>query len=375
VRPMHAVAVADGVATVGAGARLGEVYDTLLEHGLTLAAGCGPEVGIAGLVLGGGLGLLGRSHGLTSDQLVGAQVVLADGRVLDCDERRHEDLFWALRGAGGGNFGVVTRFELRTLPAPDATRFHLVWPAERAAAVIDAWQATAPTAPEALAASLLITAGEDAGRPPVVNVFGAMLGSERATAELLGELVARAGPDPASASFEHASYRETKRSLAEHGPGEERPGGHGYNKSEFFRGALPPEAIATLVEHFAAARGPGQSRELDFTPWGGAYNRVPADATAFPHRDARFLLKHAVVVDGGAGVTERDAAREWLARSWEIVRPCGSGGVYVNFPDPELADSGRAYYGVNFERLKRVKARYDPEELFSFPQAIPAQAS
>jgi FAD/FMN-containing dehydrogenase len=375
VRPMRSVAVADATATVGAGARLGEVYDTLLEHGLTLAAGCGPEVRTAGLVLGGGLGLLGRSHGLTCDQLLGAQVVLPDGRIVDCDADRHEDLFWALRGAGGGNFGIATRFVLRALPAPDATRFHLVWPAEHAAAVLGAWQATAPAAPDALAASLLITAAADLERPPRVNVFGAMLGSERDATEQLGELVARAGADPDSAAFEHASYRATKRSLAEHGPGEERPGAHGYNKSEFFRGQLPNDAIAALVEHFAGARVAGQSRELDFTPWGGAYNRVPAGATAFPHRDARFLLKHAAVVDGGASTAERDAARAWLARSWELVHPWGSGGVYVNFPDPELEDPGRAYHAGNYERLMRVKARYDPGELLRFPQSIPAQGS
>src|SRR5215216_6250837 len=108
VTPMRSVSVSGGVATVGAGARLGDVYDTLAEHGLTIPAGCGPSVGIAGLTLGGGLGILGRKHGLSSDHLLGAQVVLADGRVVECDEHQDEELFWALRGAGGGNFGVVT---------------------------------------------------------------------------------------------------------------------------------------------------------------------------------------------------------------------------------------------------------------------------
>ena len=108
VGPMDGVAISDGLATVGAGARLGDLYDALDGQGRTIAAGCGPSVGIAGLTLGGGLGLLGRTYGLTSDQLVAAQVVLADGRVVDCDEHRHADLFWALRGAGGGRFGVVT---------------------------------------------------------------------------------------------------------------------------------------------------------------------------------------------------------------------------------------------------------------------------
>src|ERR687887_966542 len=108
VTPMRSVSVSGGVATVGAGARLGDLYDSLAEHGLTIAAGCGPTVGIAGLTLGGGLGILGRRYGLTCDQLLAAQVVLAEGSVVDCDEHHDEDLFWALRGAGGGDFGGGT---------------------------------------------------------------------------------------------------------------------------------------------------------------------------------------------------------------------------------------------------------------------------
>jgi FAD/FMN-containing dehydrogenase len=115
VSGMDEVSVSDGTVTVGAGARLADVYDALAAHDRTIAAGCGPTVGIAGLTLGGGLGILGRSHGLTADQLVAARAVLADGRIVDCDERRHEDLFWALRGAGGGQFAAVTQLVLRTL--------------------------------------------------------------------------------------------------------------------------------------------------------------------------------------------------------------------------------------------------------------------
>jgi len=123
---MRSVSVSRGVVTVGAGAHLGEVYDALAEHSLTIPGGCGPSVGIAGLTLGGGLGILGRKHGLTSDHLLGAQVVLADGRVVECDEHQDEELFWVLRGAGGGNFGVVTSLFFSTLPAPAATVFHFL---------------------------------------------------------------------------------------------------------------------------------------------------------------------------------------------------------------------------------------------------------
>jgi FAD/FMN-containing dehydrogenase len=372
VTPMRSVSASDGVATVGAGTRLGELYDALAAQDRTVAGGCGPTVGIAGLTLGGGLGILGRTYGLTCDQLLAAQVVLADGRVVDCDDHHDQELLWALRGAGGGNFGVVTSLVLGTVPAPAATSFHLVWPHRSAGAVLGAWQAWAPAAPDAMAASLLLTASGDADQPPVVNVFGAMLGSRSDTAQLLEGLVARAGSDPASAAWRHASYRETKRHLAEHGPGEDRPDGHAFSKSEFFARALPADAVAGLVEQLQRGRRPGQSRELDFTPWGGAYNRVRPDASAFVHRDARFLLKHAVVVDPDASDAERQAAGAWLSRSWASVHRWGTGGAYQNFPDPDLQDWARAYYGSNLQRLLRVKARYDPGGFFRFPQSLPS---
>jgi len=298
-------------------------------------------------------------------------VVLADGRVVDCDERRDAELFWALRGAGGGNFGVATSLTFRTVPAPSATSFHLVWPATEAVALIDAWQAWAPAGPDELAASLLVTASGDLDRPAEVNLFGAMLASEAESTKLLDELVVRAGADPPSASWVHLPYRETKRHLAEHGPGgEPPPDAHAFSKSEFFGRPLPRDAIAALVEQFTRDRAAGEWRELDFTPWGGAYNRIAPEATAFCHRDALFLLKHAVVVEPDASAVQRDAAGRWLARSWESVRPWGTGGVYPNFPDPELEDWAHAYYGDNYARLRDVKRIYDPDNFFRFSQSI-----
>ena len=357
VGPIDGVAVADGSVTVGAGATLGALYDALAEHGRTIAGGCGPTVGIAGLTLGGGLGILGRRHGLTSDQLLAAEVVLPDGRVVDCDENHHGDLFWALRGAGGCRFGVVTSLVLRTLPAPDATTFDLRWPAGAAAGLVDAWQHWAPDAPEEVAASLIVTAGADPDRPVVVKVFGAVLGSERDARATLEEFVDRAGVDPATAAFEQLPYREAKRHLAEadEGSAAKPEPGHLYAKSEFFRAPLPAPAIAALVEHLGAGRVAGEARELDFSPWGGAYNRVPPDATAFVHRKERFLLKHEVVVAAEA-LTEN--ARAWLRRSWELARATPAGGAYPNFTDADLGPWDRSYHGANLDRLLWVKARY-----------------
>ena len=370
VSPMCSVSVSGGVATVGAGARLGHVYDSLDEHGLTIAAGCGPDVGIAGLTLGGGLGILGRKYGLTSDQLLGARVVLADGSIVECDEHREEDLFWALRGSGGGNFGVVTSLVFRTVPAPAATAFHLVWPQAYASEIVGAWQAWSPAAPDELAASLHVFAPDDPDEPPVVSVSGAMLGTASDLGDLLDELAARVGVDPTSATFKHASYRQTKRYLAEHGPGDDRPEGHPYNKSEFFRELLPAEAITALLHNLSEGRRAGQSRELDFTPWAGAYDRVPTGATAFAHRDERFLLLQVAVVEPDAPAAEREAARDWLIRSWSSVHPWGTGNVYPNFPDPDLEDWASAYHGTNYERLSLIKAKYDPDGFFRFHQSI-----
>jgi FAD/FMN-containing dehydrogenase len=373
LRPMRSVFVSGGLATVGAGARLGEVYDSLDEHGLTIPAGCGPEVGIAGLTLGGGLGILGRNHGLTSDHLLLAQAVLADGRVVQCDDQHDEDLFWALRGAGGGNFGVVTSLVFGTIPAPAATSFHLVWPHTDAAAVVEAWQAWSPAARDELAASVLVKVGGEVERLPAVHLIGAMVGGESDTAELLDDLVARVGRDPTTAVHRHAPYRETKRHLADLGdmlaaqgsPDASSEEGHPFSKSEFFRRPLPSEAVAALVENLMNERPAEQSRELDFTPWGGAYNRIRADATAFVHRDELFLLKHTVVVEPPVSNAKRDEARRWLARSWNLVHAWGSGGVYPNFPDPDLDDWAEAYHGGNRKRLLRVKASYDPNGFFS----------
>jgi Berberine and berberine like len=199
-----------------------------------------------------------------------------------------------------------------------------------------------------------------------------MFGTESDTEELLEDLVAGVGADPASASIEHGTYRETKRYLAEHGPGEDRPDGHPYSKSEFFRRPLPAETIESLVETFSKERVAGQSRELDFTPWGGAYNRVSAEATAFAHREELFLLKHAVTVEPDAQAVAKEAALRWLGRSWATGRPWGTGRAYPNFPDPDLEDWPPAYHGTNLERLARLKERYDPDSLFRFHQSVPS---
>jgi FAD/FMN-containing dehydrogenase len=372
VTPMNGVSIDGELATVGAGARLGPLEDALEPSGRTIPAGSSHSVGIAGLTLGGGLGVLGRRYGLTSDHLLSAQVVLADGRIVGCDEQQHADLFWALRGAGGGSLGVVTSLVFRTVRAPGTTVFHLVWPFDRAVGLVEVWQAWVMDAPDELDATLRLHVAGD-GAETTADVFGAVVGTDVDTVGLLDDFVARVRAEPASTSVRHLSYREAKRALDDPPPHQDaraeprRPASasaeHLFTKSEFFRGPLPADAIATLVAGLLEAPAGAELREVAFLPWGGAYNRVPADDTAFVHRDERFLIQHLVSFDPEIHATGGRSARAWLARSWGIVHPWGSGGVYPNFPDPDVADA-YTYYGRNTDRVLRVKAGYDPDGFF-----------
>ncbi|TCO44555.1 FAD/FMN-containing dehydrogenase [Kribbella antiqua] len=333
VSPMSSVEVSDDVAVVGAGTRLSRLYDALDAVGVTIPAGCGPTVGIAGLTLGGGIGVLGRSHGLTCDSLLAAEVVLADGRIVTCSAEQDSDLFWALRGAGGGQFGVVTRLWFSTLPTPVATRFHLTWSRADAVGVIDSWQHWAPYAWDELSASLRVTATE-------IHLFGLTTGEFSAPMEV----------SPTFAVVEQLPYRRLKESLVGLGDDPDAGESMAVSKSEFFAGPLPVAVIEELLRD-----APG---DVNFTPMGGAYNRVPATATAFAHRDTAFLLE----------LVGTDRAK--LAQVFSPLEPYGTGRVYTNFPDPTLDDALTAYHGENLGRLREVKRAYDPEGFFTFPQSL-----
>jgi FAD/FMN-containing dehydrogenase len=274
VSPMRSVRVEDGLLHVGAGAVLGEVYREAARHGLTIPGGSCPSVGVAGLTLGGGLGIQGRTYGVTSDRLVAARIVLADGRTLECDEGHHDDLFWALRGGGTGHFGVVTDLVFEPIPAGRATSFLLTWSFDDAPEVADAWMRWSPDGPEALAASMVVAASGDPDERPAVEVFGTMLGPRTDAIEQLEVLTGIVSPDPASSFVEEMTYEDTMRYWADRaGERLEEPRAAPADRaihlirSEFFAESLPADAIASLLEGFVADRVGGQSRELDFSPW------------------------------------------------------------------------------------------------------------
>jgi FAD/FMN-containing dehydrogenase len=340
VSPMTGVRVDGDRAVIGAGARLAEVYDALAAYGRTIPAGCGPTVGIAGLTLGGGLGILGRRYGLTCDSLLAASVVLADGRVIDAND----DLLWALRG--GGAPGVVTSLTFTTVPAPDSTAFRLTFPAPACTDVLDAWQHALPDFDDAVAPSLVITAPAESALPPIVTVFGAA-----PQPAAVDHLIRRLGERPESEIRQHGTHPATKRWLAGEDAADTR---FAYLHSEYFRRVVPAK---DLIGRLVADRRPGEQRELDFSPWGGAYNRIPAEATAFPHRDARFLLKQTATVAAG------EQPGGWLDESYALTHPYGTGGAYPNFPEPGLPDE--AYHLGNTGRLRRIRMAYDPDAMFA----------
>jgi FAD/FMN-containing dehydrogenase len=346
-------AAGDRVATIGAGARLGQVYAALHAYGRTLPAGCGPTVGITGLTLGGGIGLLGRKQGLTCDRLVGAQVVLPDGSVVDCDHDHEPDLFWGLRGAGGSQFGVVTSLRFDTVPEPMTTRIEAHWPETALGELVSAWQAWAPDAPDELTVNLTLVS--EPGAPVQATLFGAATVKEGPTRELLHEFADLAGVAPAVKLRADLPYHHLKRTFADP---RDRPGRALRIRSEFFSRAISDRTLASLLAQLGDPEATGR-RQLTFTAMGGAYNRVAEDATAFAHRSERFLLEHIA-----------DAADPWAERSWATAHADGSGRVYPNFPDTALEDWAAAYHAGNYPRLAAVKNAYDPHRFFDFPQAI-----
>jgi FAD/FMN-containing dehydrogenase len=377
-----------GVATIGAGARLIDVYASLAQHGLTLPAGSCPTVGIAGLTLGGGVGVLGRKFGLTCDSLQGAQVVMADGRILNCDAQHNSDLFWALRGGGGGNFGIVTSFTFQAHPATTLSLFTLQWSWSSAATVVDAWQHWAPHAPDELWSNCVLLSTVK-GSNPIVLVNGVYVGNTGPLNTLLQQLTGRIGVAPTSRYVSGASILDAmlyeagcsgKSVSACHLPGQTSDGqvqrAIESAKSDYFTGLLPRQGINNLVNAINARQTSttisGGGIGLD--AYGGAINRVAADATAFAHRNALFSAQYNAdwnVGDANAVVT---ANHTWLSNTWQSMRPYASGAAYQNYVDPDLTNWQQAYYGSNLPRLQQIKATYDPGNFFHFAQSIPPAA-
>ncbi|MGX2995657.1 FAD-binding oxidoreductase [Streptomyces sp. JNUCC 64] len=370
-----------GEAVVGAGARLIGVYRTLAARGVTVPAGSCPTVGISGLALGGGHGVVSRAYGLTCDHLTGAVVITADGRRLTVDRNEHPDLFWALRGAGNGNFGVVTELRFRTRPVSRAVSGRLTWPWSRAAAVVRAWQEWGPAQPDEIWSSLHLSRAPGGSPRVAVNCFS--LGTHGGLRNAVDRLADRVGAPATGVSLRPLSYAaamevyagcsgfgEAERCrLPGKVPGRSPRGALGREtyaaRSAFFDRSLSEAGTRALLGRVEGVRGgPGS---VSLTALGGAVNRVAPTATAFVHRRSRMLAQYLVSWPEGTAGT---AARGWLDGTHTALRRYASGAAYQNYTDPALADWRTAYYGPAARRLRAVKAAYDPTGFFVFPQSL-----
>ena len=386
VTRMAGVSVSGGSATVGAGTRLIDFYNGLAAHGRGVPGGSCPTVGISGLTLGGGIGVVGRAYGLTCDNVKSMQIVTADGQIRTASASSNPDLYWACRGGGGGNFGVVTSFTFTTHPVGEIILFFLSWPWSQAARVISAWQSWAPHAPDELWSNVHLSAAPG-GSVPSIQVGGTYLGSLSAANAQLEKLYAAAGSDPSSPFVEsttwlHAMLVEAgcaSLTVAEcHLPTQNSAGelsrASEYAKSDIFTKPLSSSGIATLltgVENFQKVAGaPGASGGIAFDALGGVINRVAPSATAFVHRNGLFDAQYTTTWPVGSASAPVARQRAWQQSFWQSMRPYASGQAYQNYIDPTLANWQQAYYGANSTRLTQVKAAYDPGRLFRFPQAV-----
>ena len=353
---------------VGGGALLGDVDRGAQAHGLVVPAGVVSHTGVGGLTLGGGVGRLMRRFGLTIDSLLSAVVVLADGRIVRASEDQDPDLFWALRG-GGGNFGVVTEFEFRAhelTALPILATFH---PLERAADVLRMGERlmSAPDARDELLWTSFMRRGPAEatwmtealeGTPGVMSLIewsGDVEEGHALLRDIQREL------DPAAGELATVSYLAiqsiTDELLA--------PGTlHAYLKAGF-TAELTDTMIDCLIDHGSDVGS--RLSVIEVLALGGAIRDVPGGATAFPHRDARWLLNIA------GQWRDPDATQDeiaWVRATFAALEPHLSGGAYSNFMGDDDARAATVAYGATLERLQQIKAVYDPDNVFRLNQNI-----
>jgi FAD/FMN-containing dehydrogenase len=358
VDPTWQIAWAEG------GATWGDLDREAEAHGLATTGGAVSTTGIAGLTLGGGVGWLARKHGLACDNLLAADVVTADGRLLTASAEEHADLFWGLRG-GGGNFGVVTTFAYRLHPLGTVLGGMVVHPVEQAHEVLRFFRAYAAGAPEELSALFYFFVAPAApflpphvhGRP-VAALAVCYAGPPEQGAAVLRPL--RTFGAPLADTIQPMPYSAMQR-LVEQGS---VPRQKNYWKAAFFR-ALDDAAVEALSARMEAVRAPGPFVEI--FQFNGAVNRVAPEATAFAHRHASFDL---TIGAKWLDPAETEAQIAWVRETYHAVEPSTTGAVYVNYLGDEGAERVRAAYGANYDRLVALKRAYDPTNFFRLNQNI-----
>ncbi len=381
---MRQVRVDGPIIRLGAGTQSLDALDAAKRQGRQLVTGTFPTVGAAGFLTGGGLGWQTRRFGLGCDRVVAATVVLADGRTVRCSAQEEPDLYWALRGGGGGTFGVVTEFEVRPIDAPEMTGFETLWEYQEAPALLAAWQEWCVAGSQELGSSLVVLPGMfgPAGLP-VIKIWGVHLGSTEELERALDELAERAGAKPTVrtvgrrapyADVMHESLCGSMTVEQCHRSGT-NPVAEGHRHPYTRQSYRLTSRAATTVE--AAALLDAWDPSLDSERYllciavGGAANRVGRAETAYPHRDAQFLVGYQMASrepePSAATAAELTA---WADRCAAALAPlaCGS---YINFPSSRVSpDWETDYFRENVARLREVKRAYDPHDFFRHGQSI-----
>lgn len=379
---MSRVSVERGVATVGAGALLIDMYSGLARSGVSVPAGSCPTVGVAGLALGGGIGVMDRLHGLTCDHTVGVEMVTAAGEVVHAGPATNPGLYWACRGGGGGNFGIVTEFQFSTFQATDLSLFSATWPWAAASQLLPAWLEWVSKSPDPLWSNCVLQTMPGSGAPTVL-VGGLWAGGLADATAQLRALTKAVGQPQGQVSGENAfldamyieggcsGLSQAACHLAGRYPGGELPRVLRILRSDILNEPLSDKGVATMVGAIEERHRQGGPGEVIFDSWGGAINRVAPDATAFVHRKAIASAQYDAAFAPGVSAGELRAAKKWMDSWYASMRPYVSGEAYQNYIDPGLRDWEHAYYGANLARLKRVKAKWDPDDVFHFAQSIP----
>lgn len=345
---------------VGAGAKLYPVHQALAAHGRTIPTGTCPTVGAAGLTLGGGLGIASRQYGLTCDQLFAAQIVTADGAVRTASSTSNSNLLWALRGGGGGNFGVVTLLHYNTQPTTSLGFFLLGFPWARSPAVVRGWSSRMTVAPRTTWANLHLEASSNGALAArIVGVCAP--GHESAEAAAMEAAI---GVDATSTQLFTKSYLEAVQFLG--GGTTSQQQGWAAGSDVLPRMTAP---IASAITHVIADRahsGHGGVAILD--PLTGAVHARGPTGTAFPYRRHLCSIQWYLSMPDHPTLPEINAAYDWIQTCHESVSSLSSGG-YVNYLEPRRRVL--TYYGQNFARLQTVKRSYDPGDFFSTRYTIP----
>lgn len=382
VSEMNSMRFGADTVTVGTGIDLINFYGGLAARGRAVPGGSCPTVGIAGLALGGGVGVLSRIYGLTSDNIRSLDIVTADGSTVTCNHTSNRGLYWASRGGGGGNFGVATSVTFGTHNLSNVVLFALGWPWSRASRVVNGWQSWAPHEPDALWSNMHLSAAF--GGAPSIGVGGSYVGSVAGAKAELDKLYHLVGSGPSfvsvvehtflSAMLLEAGCANVPVHACDTPPGGSLPRVPFYAKSDFFTRPLNAPGIRALlrgIERLQGIRGAaGGAGSIAFDALGGAVNRVKPAATAFVHRDALWLAQYYTSWTSPGSRSGVANQRSWITSYYNAVHPHASGQAYQNYPDPSLSNWQQAYYGANYARLQMIKSEYDPMNLFRFPQAI-----